>query len=287
MIRRTQKRNRPAQRTILHVAVNQKAQNKKFCDRAIWVGVAAGILVVLGFGIHMASTSIIKNALYQNDDFLLKTVEVDIQGNVTKEDIIAWSGVRIGQNLMTLNLAQIRKRLIAMPYIASIRVERDLPSTLRLVVVERQPVAKIVPKSPQGSRLAQPVYYIDYQGYMMKPKAGERLKPLPTITGVSYEYVQEGAKTDRMEVISALNLLRAADDSALKGELDLNQIEVEGKGYLVLKTRSTGFIRFRTSLLMQQMQRLQVIFEDARSKGLLIRSVDLTPERLVPVTYFN
>ena len=287
MISRSAKRNKRGQRMVLHVAVNQKIKNKIYYKNALWIAAFLAIMAIIGVGVHMASTSILQTALYKNDEFKLKMIEVEIQGNVTKAEVINWSRVKIGQNLMTLNLAEIRHRLSNMPYIANVRVERDLPSTLRLVVEERQPVAKIVPDSPSGSRLAQPVYYIDYQGYMMKPKAGERLKPLPTITGVAYENVQEGVRTDRLEIMSALNLLRAADESALKGELDLSRIELGGKGYLVLRTRSTGFIRFRTSLLLQQMQRLQVIFEDARSKGLLVRSVDLTPERLVPVTYFN
>ncbi|MDZ4789298.1 MAG: FtsQ-type POTRA domain-containing protein [Blastochloris sp.] len=287
MISRSAKRNKRGQRMVLHVAVNQKIKNKIYYKNALWIAAFLAIMAIIGVGVHMASTSILQTALYKNDEFKLKMIEVEIQGNVTKAEVINWSRVKIGQNLMTLNLAEIRHRLSNMPYIANVRVERDLPSTLRLVVEERQPVAKIVPDSPSGSRLAQPVYYIDYQGYMMKPKAGERLKPLPTITGVAYENVQEGVRTDRLEIMSALNLLRAADESALKGELDLSRIELGGKGYLVLRTRSTGFIRFRTSLLLQQMQRLEVIFEDARSKGLLVRSVDLTPERLVPVTYFN
>jgi len=286
MIRRAQKRNKRMQRTVLHVAVNQKVQNKKLYNRVLWLGVGLILMTVIGIGVHVASNTIIRKALYSNDDFTLKTIDVEIQGSVTKAEIVDWSGVRTGQNLMTLNLAEIRRRLGNMPYIASVRVERDLPDTLRLLVVERQPVARIKPDSPSGSRLAQPVYYIDAQGYIMKPKAGERLKPLPDITGISYEYVQEGVRTERFEMISALSLLRLADYSALKGELDLSRIQVESKGYLLLRTRSGGFIRFRTNMLDQQMQRLQVIFDDARPKGLFIRSVDLTPERNVPVTYF-
>jgi cell division protein FtsQ len=287
MIRSSQKRNRRGHRTVLHVAVNQKVQNKKFYNRAWWLGLGLLAMGAIGVAVHVASNSIIRAALYRNDDFTLKNIEVEVQGAVTKAEIIEWSGVKVGQNLMTLNLAEIRKRLSNMPYVASVRVERDLPDTLNLIVVERQPVARIKPYGPQGSRLAQPIYYIDAQGYMMKPKAGERLKPLPDITGISYEHVQEGVRTDRFEMISALTLLRLADYSALKGELDLSRIEVESKGYLVLRTRSSGMIRFRANMLDQQMQRLQVIFDDARPKGYFIRSVDLTPERNVPVTYFN
>jgi cell division protein FtsQ len=286
MIRRAQKRNKRMQRTVLHVAVNQKVQNKKLYNRASWIVVGLFLMALIGFGVHVASNTIIRNALYRNGDFTLRKIDVEIQGSVTKAEIVDWSGVRIGQNLMTLNLAEIRRRLANMPYIASVRVERDLPDTLRLIVTERQPVAKIEPSSPNGNRLAQPVFYIDAQGYMMKPKTGEKLKPLPSIRGISYEFVQEGVRTERFEMISALSLLRLADYSALKGELDLNLIQVESKGYLLLRTRSGGFIRFRANMLDQQMQRLQVIFDDARPKGLFIRTVDLTPERYVPVTYF-
>jgi hypothetical protein len=62
---------------------------------------------------------------------------------------------------------------------------------------------------------------------------------------------------------------------------------LEGPGRFVVSTPKGGKIRFRTSYLSEQFERLNVIFEYAENKGRTVQTVDLTPERNVPVTFLN
>jgi hypothetical protein len=278
----TQRKNRH----VLLAEVKQKTQSKVLRGHATTVAIGIGVTVALLVGVHFASQGVLNHAFYRNEDFALKTIDVQVTGNVSRSEILEWAAVEPGMNLMHLNLVDVRKRLARMPYIASVSVQRQLPATLRIIVEERQPVARLVPFSASGNQLAQSVYYIDDKGFVMKPKPGERIKPLPTIKGVAHEYIREGERTDRAELLSALNLLRAAEYSALKSELDLTELEVQARGYLILRTRDQGRIVFRTDYLQEQMQRLRVVLEYAREKQLFVRTVDLTPERNVPVTFF-
>lgn len=62
--------------------------------------------------------------------------------NYTKSDsIIQALGVRIGQPLLTIPLDDIKQRLEKLDWIKSAVIERQLPNTLHVRIVERNPVA--------------------------------------------------------------------------------------------------------------------------------------------------
>jgi cell division septal protein FtsQ len=274
-------------RNVLHVEVQKRSQSKKFYFRALAASVSLALVIGLIFGGYYACQLMFDYAFYKNKDYRLRTVDIQVQGSVTRSEVLRVANIQVGQNIMVLNLEEICQSLKQISYVDTVRVERVLPSKLKISIEERQPVARIEPKSRDGNELAQSTYYIDAEGYMMRPKPGEELKLLPVIKGVPADQVQDGQKTDRPEILSALDLLRLADYAALKGDLDLTQIGVNSKGYLELNTRDQGSIHFRTDYLAEQVQRLKTILDYAHAKGLVILTVDLTPERNVPVIFAN
>lgn len=273
-------------RHFLPAEIKQKRTSRALKSHAPQVGIALALSTVLLLAVHFAAQQVLDRLFYRNPDFTIKTIEVQINGSLSRSEVLDWAGVQPGLNLMQINLVDVRRRLTRMPNISTATVSRRLPHTLRITVEERQPIARIIPFSTSGHLLAQPVYYIDEKGMVMKPKPGERLKPLPIIRGVSHDFIREGERTTRPEVLSALNLIRISETSSLKGELDLTEIEIQGRGNLLLRTRDQGRIIFRTDFLPEQIQRLRTIFDYARQNQLFVRTVDLTPERNVPVTFF-
>lgn len=270
---------------LLQTALKAKQRSRQ-TQKWVIVGVTALTLTVIsGIGLHWGAKKLIHGAFYNNPDFALETVEIKNPGRLNRNEILQWAGVRKGQNLFSMNLYDVRNRLEAMPYIASVQVERRIPASLRITINERMPVARLMPYSTSGNLLAQTVYYIDSGGFVMKPKEGERLRPLPLITGVSIEEVRENEFVDREEILSALNLIRAAGYYGLGTELDLRQLEIQQRGIISVWTRSRGVIRFRSDKLDQQIKRLQVILAYCQKHHKIIRTVDLTPERNVPVRF--
>ncbi len=286
MKRKATSTRRKRNQKVLHVAVKQKRQSKKN-EKLLWMGlIGTAMLCVTGYITHLLVGELLQRALYENPDFAIETIEINNTGSLNRTEILAWAGVSRGENLMQVNLPSVQQRLQRIPYIAGVQVERSLPSTLIITINERLPVARMMPYSPKGNLLAQYNYYIDSGGYVMRPKEGERLKPLPVITGVSIDEVRVGEFMEKEEVLSALNLLRAASYYGLKSQLDLRQLEIQPRGILVVRTRDRGLIRFRTDHLDQQIKRLQAIFNHSQRNHKYIRTVDLTPQRNVPVTYF-
>ncbi|MEM9444257.1 MAG: FtsQ-type POTRA domain-containing protein [Verrucomicrobiota bacterium] len=270
---------------VLNVQVVSKTDARKLYMQAGLIVLAVSTIVLVCFAVHLATKTLFSAMLYENERFTIDEIEVLNEGELARDEILRQADVYVGDNLMNLNLDRIVDEIEAMPSVAKARVERILPSKLRIDVDERQPVAKITPYSKTGSRLAQEVYYIDSEGYVMKPRPGEKIKSLPNIIGVESSYVIEGFRIKRTEVLSVLNLLHLADMSAVKGELDLTRIEIEDSGHIKLFTFDQGTITFKTQDLAQQIGRLKYLLNWARSHGQKIRNVDLTPRENVPVTF--
>jgi cell division protein FtsQ len=75
--------------------------------------------------------------------FGLSAVRVDGTETVTRAEVLEASRVRIGEPYLGLDLAAIRHRVAALPRVAAVRVTRDYPSSLRIAVTERAPVASV------------------------------------------------------------------------------------------------------------------------------------------------
>ncbi|MCE2695553.1 MAG: FtsQ-type POTRA domain-containing protein [Verrucomicrobiaceae bacterium] len=82
-------------------------------------------------------------ALEKNAQFLLKAVEVNTEGTLTREQIVAATGLTTATNLLTMNLREVRAKIERLPQVKSAVIHRDYHGKLRLDVVQRLPVAWI------------------------------------------------------------------------------------------------------------------------------------------------
>jgi len=72
-------------------------------------------------------------------------------GAVTQDEVIAAAAVRAGTPLLQVDTDAVAERVAAIRRVASARVQRQYPSTLRVTVIERVPV--VVKDYPDGSHL--------------------------------------------------------------------------------------------------------------------------------------
>lgn len=265
---------------------NRRAMGQRVGIMLLLVGSIISLLVI-GMITSAGMDKLLEKLLYQNSDFTLRRFQIEPANKIGKGELVAASGVRIGQNLLQLSLDEVQDSIQKLPTVASVRVERRLPDTLYLFIEERRPVALLCPTPTTGTQLAQPMYYIDSRGFVLKPKPGEKLISLPTIRGVSSDEVVEGEQTANPDLRAALVFLREAPLAPVRYGLDCSGLILEGPGRFLVSTPRGGKIRFRTSCLLEQFDRLGVIFDYAESKGRIVNTVDLTPERNVPVTFVN
>jgi cell division protein FtsQ len=75
--------------------------------------------------------------------FGLGAVRVEGTGEVARSEVLAASGVHVGEPYLGLDLHAIRARVAALPRVAAVTVTRDYPSSLRITVTERRAVASV------------------------------------------------------------------------------------------------------------------------------------------------
>ncbi len=290
MFSRMGKRQRARSRRARHVLaakMSGKGGAQEFSRRLGAILLLAGSLATAALVTSIGMDAILGALLYRNQDFTLRRFVIEPANKIGKGELVGASGVKLGQNLLQLSLDEIRRSIEKIPHVASVRVERHLPDTLYLWVEERRPVALLAPTPSAGMQLAQSMYYIDSRGFVLKPKPGEKLMALPVICGISSDEVVEGELTQHPDVKAALLFLRESLLATVRDGLDCSKIVLEGPGRFQVSTPRGGKIRFRTTDLSEQFARLSVIFEYAETKGQVVQTIDLTPDRNVPVTFLN
>ena len=89
--------------------------------------------------------------LYFTPIMAARNVVITGLGSVTQDEIIAAAGVKQGTPLLQVNTDDVAERVAAIRRVATARVQREYPSTLRITVVERVPV--VVKDYPDGPHL--------------------------------------------------------------------------------------------------------------------------------------
>jgi cell division protein FtsQ len=105
----------------------------------LWTVVVA--LVATGLGLILYLTPLMS----------ARDIVVVGAGAVPREEVVAVAQVRTGTPLLQINTDQVAERVAAIRRVASARVQREYPSTLRVTIVERIPIA--VKDFPDGPHL--------------------------------------------------------------------------------------------------------------------------------------
>jgi cell division protein FtsQ len=101
------------------------------------------LLVVLFVGLGLL--------LYFTPIMAARNVVIIGVGAVSQEEVIAAAAVKQGTPLLQVNTDEVAERVATIRRVATARVQREYPSTLRITVVERAPV--VVKDFPDGSHL--------------------------------------------------------------------------------------------------------------------------------------
>lgn len=116
-----------------------------------------GIIVLLALGGVLAQGLV---ALARSEALQLEELEVTGNQRVGEQQIVEATGVEPGEPLLTVSTTRLVERIERIPWIRTARVERILPSKLRVLVVER--TAELVVRTPAGP------YLTDAEGLVLQ-----------------------------------------------------------------------------------------------------------------------
>jgi cell division protein FtsQ len=142
----------------------------------------AGRLVLgtlLFFGLMAASTFGLYRYVSTSARFAIKQISIEGASHLSEAEAGKLAGVSLGKNIFNVDLEQARRALIQSPWVERATVDRRLPGSIKITVVEREPAALV---SLGGS-----LYLAARGGDVFKRHTAGDPSDLVVITGVGGE----------------------------------------------------------------------------------------------------
>jgi hypothetical protein len=233
--------------------------------------------------------------VYGNQAFALNTIEIRTDGWISADQVREWAGVKLGENLLSLDLARIKRDLELVPQVESASAERVLPHLLRLTLTERKPVARVQCLEPQpGGALMPTVFYLDGAGVVMPllagppppPDVAAMLETLPLVRGLSRAELRPARQIKLPAVQAALQLLAEFDCSPMADQVVLSSVDVAFGGTLQAVTDQGTEVTFALADLNRQLGRWGQVHAAGQSLGRVVATLDLSVSNNCPVSWF-
>ncbi len=139
----------------------------------------------------------------QSTYFNIKKIHINGNVRVKSQAIINLAEIEKNNNILSLNLALLRKRILSHPWIQNVTLKRSLPSILSIKLTEETPLALV-----KVDNIAE--ILINSQGKPFK------------------EYEPDLDKTDKLPIITGLELTESEDSFIFKGPLFNSVLKVIG-----------------------------------------------------------
>jgi cell division protein FtsQ len=260
----------------------RRRRNQKIFLYAGEAVVLAGIIAFAWIGIR----TLVNAQIFENDRYAVRVIEVHSSGVMTREEVLARTGIREGVNIFSLNLESSQAALASIAEVKSARVERILPDTVSISVEPRRPVAWVAPRDTGTDPSAmESAFLVDADGILMKP---QRLEPahtrLPVVYGVPTEQWRAGDRIELPELQAALELFTRAAERA-EPEILLRAADISRGWCVVAWSDPQERFTFGLDDIPGQLDRLQLILVHVSQTSRRIATANLIPERNTPVTF--
>ncbi|MBR3003239.1 MAG: FtsQ-type POTRA domain-containing protein [Clostridia bacterium] len=195
---------------------NRKAQKRKKRIKRIikWTS----IIIIIAGGLAFALTSPLFN---------VKEIEVENNNVLTKEKIVSLSRLNKEENIFRFLKSDIEKYIKEEPYIENVKIKRELPSTVKIEVQERN--------RDFALRILNSYAYINNQGYILE--ITEDSLGLPIIDGVETpeEDIQPGKRlnnNDLKKLEVAIQIMKIAKENEIDSKI--SGIDISDKNEYIL-----------------------------------------------------
>ncbi len=285
---RSKRKNRRCQRRHVLQVKLRSSQRRRAHLRKLAFLLLFVTSVGLGFlAVQYGGTWVVAKLIKENQVFKIQHLDIQTDGVLAVEQLRRWAGVDLEDNIFVLDLERVKRDLELVPVIRSATVERVLPHTLRIRVVERDPVLQA--EYPERGQC----YLLDSQGYVMFPRDAYQLaesvalrdKQLPRLAGIPESSMRPGQRLGSEQVHAAIGLVRAFASSPMMGVAQLREVDVRRPGVLLARTDLDCEVTFGLSGFEQQLRRWHAIHERGRHAGQELARLDLSVSNNIPARW--
>ena len=232
--------------------------------------------------------------------FQVETLAVTGNSRYTQDEIIAASGVQVGDNLFRMNKKQISQQILRqLPYVESVSILRGLPSTITFQVTEWDAVAQVEvytqgqteessSEEETQQAAAQEAWLISVGGKLLEPVSASHTAPI-SVTGITSLAPQAGSMLavpqDQQGKLTALtNVLEQLQEQGMMNRV--SSIDLTHTSYMLL--RLDGSIDAKLPLTGDTAYYLRALNaaveeENRRRGGQAVGTMDLTPKEYTAI----
>jgi cell division septal protein FtsQ len=280
-------RQRRRQQHLLDVKVRSRRATQHRARRALIVLSKLVLLAGLCSAVYVGAREAARRLIFENRDYQLKTIELQTDGTLQREQILKMADLHEGENIFNVNLERVHDRLQQLSQVDEAQVIRKLPGEIDIRVVERKPVAWITSeKEISDPFVSDAAFLVDARGVLMKQK---KLLPeylgLPLILGCSSEALETGKVIESSEAKTALELLRLSTGSFMQTRFQIREIDISKSYCLLVTDKNHTRVMFALNNLEAQLQRLEqflVYCDDSKQE---LETVNLLVQRNIPITF--
>lgn len=200
--------------------------------------------------------------------FAVDNIVIVGNSTVADEDIINIAQIEKGMNIFAVNDNALEQSIPILPRIQSATLERKLPGTIKITVVEREPVALI----NVGKATAE----IDGEGRILDRQLKLSNLELPIVTGVDItdQGVIPGCFLTGEQIETALAILTAIPEDAE----DIGEINVTDTQYIKIYTVAGTEVRIGDSENFDEKYLLYstILLENERKAEKAIKYIDVS-----------
>lgn len=213
---------KPTQRTTKKMAKKKKADDKSarlkkmrkiknFIKWTILIGIILGVLVFLG----------------TSDLFNICQIEIVGNEQITQEQILELSEIKLGDNIFLCNQVKTKNNLNSNPYVEEIKITRKLPDKIQIQITEKQKAYVI--------ELDTGYAYIDNQGYVLEIFDTKIDKPVLQGYSTVNEEILPGSRLSEEDLERLGDVLKIVKSSSeIQIQDKITTINIENKNNYIL-----------------------------------------------------
>lgn len=212
------------------------------------------VAVLILSSMAVGGVALVRSPLFEVDGIRIVGTQL-----LTRETVIAQSGLRVGMNVLSVDTESVRRRLETLPLVRKATVERLYPSKVRIRLIER--VAAATARTPGG------LWLIERSGLLIAPVSA---------TPLGLSEVRVTATVGSPAMAEAMRLWSAMPDWARAKTTDI------GASDPLLVTATIGGTRIifgSADEVVPKMQAIVAIFERAKTDGRRVARIDVRAPR--------
>ncbi|MFO7766900.1 MAG: FtsQ-type POTRA domain-containing protein [Pelovirga sp.] len=213
--------------------------------------------------------------LMASDQFRIETIRVEGNQRLCDQTLVALSDVQPGMSIFSLDLDLIGRKIAENPWIREARIQRIFPRQVRIMVVERKPLAIVN---------LDYLYYLDEDAVVFKVLDTTDNLDFPVVTGFDRERLERGAQQDHEELQQIVGLIMDLEQRQTFGLHNVAEVHRETAGGLSVYTAENGVkIKLGYDQYGEKLDRLEHIYTLLRPKMKMLDYIDLNVDEKVIV----